>query len=246
MPRFPFSSMGLCLLALAAGCSTTATSNTARTATEQLLISNAVDQSLDKVDFRNFSGSSVFLEEKYVDCVDKNYVISSMRHRLMANGARVVGSADDADVVIEMRSGVVGTNMSDMYVGTPEITLPVGVTIPETRFIERKQQTGTAKLGLVAYDPKTGQSLGIGGNSLAMSDNSNWFVLGVGPFQDGSIRREVTRSTTGNAATVRNQLPTTVAFQAPPTAGMQYVEGAEIPAVDQVSHEESADPNWVQ
>jgi len=39
------------LLAALAGCTTAQTSNTARTATEQLLLSTAVDQSLDKIDF---------------------------------------------------------------------------------------------------------------------------------------------------------------------------------------------------
>ena len=44
----PRSPSGLCLVAVAAllaGCSTNKQTNTARTATEQLLISNAVDQS---------------------------------------------------------------------------------------------------------------------------------------------------------------------------------------------------------
>ena len=80
-----------CLLSacatLGGGCTSTKQSNTARTATEQLLISNAVDQSLNKVDFSPLAASAVFVEEKYIDCVDKGYIIGSIRHKLLQAGA---------------------------------------------------------------------------------------------------------------------------------------------------------------
>ena len=57
------------------GCTHTSTSNTARTAKEQMLLSNAVDQSLDKVDFTPLYGQKVFVDDKYLECVDKNYEV---------------------------------------------------------------------------------------------------------------------------------------------------------------------------
>ena len=102
-------SLAIVLLGVfAVGCTTATTTNTARTSTEQLLISNAVDRALDKVDFTPFSGRAVYLEEKYIDCVDKNYVIASLRHRLLASGATLV-AADAAELIVEARSGGVGT-----------------------------------------------------------------------------------------------------------------------------------------
>lgn len=82
MPRLLFAGW-LIFLTVLAGCTSTKQSNTARTATEQLLISNAVDQSLNKVDFSSLSGSAVFVEEKHLDCVDKGYILGSIRHRLL-------------------------------------------------------------------------------------------------------------------------------------------------------------------
>ncbi len=235
----------LLVLSLTVGCSTAQTSNTARTSTEQLLVSNAVDQSLDKVNFSSFNGAAVFLDEKYVDCVDKSYVVSSVRHRLLTNGARLVDAADKSDVVVELRAGAVGTTSAESYVGIPEIVLPGMLTLPEVRFFEKKSQSGTAKLGLVAYNPKTGAGLGLGGMSLAKSDDNNWSVAGVGPFQNGSIRREVNQSTTGNAGMMRNRLPVTVAFDAPPIANAQYAEDTSlpVPGIDQASH---AEPDWAK
>lgn len=202
-------------LLILVGCTSAQTSNTARTATEQLLISNAIDQSLDKVDFRSFAGQSVYLEEKYVDCVDKQYLIASVRHRILRAGGSLVDKADSADIVLEPRSGGVGTTASSSFLGVPEIVLPGMFTLPEVRFLTRTRQSGYAKVGLAAYDPKTHQALGQGGLSVAQSDDSNYFVAGIGPFQSGSLKAEISRTTTGQAAVVRDRLPPHIAFDRP-------------------------------
>ena len=49
------------ILAVLGGCGTTRMTNTARTGTEQLLLTNAWDQALNQVDFRPLVGVPVFL-----------------------------------------------------------------------------------------------------------------------------------------------------------------------------------------
>ncbi|MBX3435967.1 MAG: hypothetical protein KF861_00530 [Planctomycetaceae bacterium] len=203
------------LAGLIAGCTHSQKSNTARTGMEQLLISNAIDQSLDKVNFQPFGGYAVFLEEKYADSVDKAYLVGSVRHRMLASGARLVDKADDAEVIVELRSGGVGTDASQSFIGIPEVTVPGMLTLPEVRFVERTAQSGTAKVGLVAYDAKTKQVLGHGGTSLSKSSDHNWFVAGMGPFQEGSVKREVSRSTTGANKDRNSTIPEQVVFQSP-------------------------------
>lgn len=200
------------------GCSSTSTSNTARTAKEQLLLSNAVDQSLDKVDFSPLKGQKVFLEEKYLECVDKNYVVGSIRHRIMRAGAHLAGTADDADVVMEVRSGGVGTDTTDAFLGTPEFVLPGMLTLPEVRFIERKAQFGYSKLAIATYDAKTKQALGDGGMSMARSDDNNWNVFGFGPFQDGTLKSEIKRGqqVQDPQGTFQRQMPMSVALKQRP------------------------------
>jgi hypothetical protein len=183
-------------LTAATGCASTLTSNTARTAREQMLLSNAVDRSLNKVDFTPLYGQKVYVEEKYLECVDKPYVVGSVRHRALRAGALLTDKADEAQVVMELRSGGVGTDTTESYLGTTEIALPGLLTIPEIRFAERKTQFGYAKLGLVIYDAETKQVLGDGGVALARSDDSNWYVAGIGPFQKGSLKRDVGRAST--------------------------------------------------
>ena len=220
------------LTGLLFGCTTPSTSNTARTAVEQLLISSAVDQSLNKVDFRPFGGHAVHLSDAYIDAVDKAYIVGSVRHRLLNAGAQLVDKPEEADIVVEIRSGGVGTNTADTFVGTPEIALPGMVTIPEMKIAERTRQSGLAKLGLVAYDAKTKQVLGTGGTSLSEATDNNWYIGGVGPFRGGSLKRELARSTSGAAAETRNTLPATVAFTGPKRSPeepqkIQFASGSE-------------------
>ncbi len=203
----PLSIAGIC------GCAQMKTSTTARTGAEQLLISNSVDQALNKVDWTPFHGKSVFVEEKYIDCVDKAYVIGSIRHRVATAGAKLAAAADKSDIVLEVRSGGVGTDISDAFVGIPAVTVPGFLTLPDIRFVTHQLETGTAKIGLIAYDAKTRKVLGDGGMSLAKSDNSNWYVFGTGPYQTGTIPKEVTRSTTGVDQFPRTQVPDLVSFR---------------------------------
>lgn len=195
------------------GCTSTRQTDTARTAREQLLISNAVDQALSKVDFSSFQGQKVLVEEKYLDCTDKGYVIGSIRHRLMLNGAQIASKPEDADIVMELRSGAVGTDDADSYLGIPQIVLPGMLTLPEVKMVTRNRQTALAKIGMVAYEAKTNRLLGAGGVSSSQSDDNNLYVMGVGPIQSGSARREL-RETTVRMVNQPNQpLPTAVAFQ---------------------------------
>lgn len=213
--RFRFAFVSLLLLLLLTGCTTAKTSHTPRTAKEQLLISNSVDQALDKIDFRPFGGYRVFLEDKYLESVDKNYIVGSIRHRLLYAGAALAPKLEEADIILEPRSGGVGTDHQDSFVGVPELSVPgpFPISTPEVRVLSRETQTGIAKLGLVAYDAKTGTVLGSGGTSLARSDDNNWFVLGMGPYQHGSIHREAERGL--DQPGQRIPLPNQVAFDRP-------------------------------
>lgn len=205
------ASLLLIVLALA-GCTSARQSNTARTASEQLLISNAVDQALAKVDFAAFQGQRVLVEEKYLDCTDKGYVIGTIRHRLMVNGATIAPKPEEADVVMELRSGGVGTDNADSYLGIPSIVLPGMLTLPEVKMVTRTRQSALAKIGLVAYDAKTHQLLGAGGVSSSLADDNNLFVLGIGPFQSGTARQEMKETTPLRVNQPNQPLPTSVAF----------------------------------
>ena len=211
-------------------CTSTITSNTSRTAKEQLLLSGAVERSISKVDLSALGGRKVFIEDKFLECVDKPFIVGSIRHQVMRSGARLADTAETADVVMELRSGGVGTDTSESFLGTPEIFLPGLLTVPEIHFAERKTQFAFAKLGMVLYDAKTRELLGDGGVTLARSDDNNWFVLGVGPFQNGSLRENVNIEKRDTPGMHHRRIPTVVVFGTGPKAAeepqIRFASGA--------------------
>jgi hypothetical protein len=197
------------VLSLVGGCATQKESYTARTGVEQLLVSSAVDQSLDRIDFAPLKRRKVYLDTKYLDCVDKNYVIVSMHHRLMGAGTQIVDKGDEADVIVEIGAGAVGTDGQSLFVGIPEIPLPPPspIAIPKLALFTRTKMNGTAKLLVVAYDAKTKAPVLNTSPVLARSDQNTWNFLGAGAVTSGSVPDEIAAATNEadfNLASVKN------------------------------------------
>jgi hypothetical protein len=186
-----------CLFPVVLGCATNRETETARTGVEQLLVSSAVDQALDKIDLTPVRGAKVHLEEKYLDCVDKNYVIVSLEQRLMSTGATLVGKPEDADVIMHVVSGGVGTDRQEKFIGISEIPLPPPspIMIPQVSLFSRTRANGTAKLRVVAFDAKSRQAVINGNAVLARSDYKSWKGFGAGPMETGSVPTEIAAAT---------------------------------------------------
>lgn len=189
--------MACCSIALVSGCATTKSSDTARTGVEQLLISSATDQALNKVNFEPIRNAKVFVETKYLDCTDKNYIIVALHQRLMRNGSTLVDKAEDAQVIMEVGSGAVGTDRQEFFVGIPAIPLPPPspIALPKMEVFTRTKAMGTAKLTILAYDAKTRQPVVDSGLTLSRADYKQWTVLGANPVVSGSIPDQITSAT---------------------------------------------------
>lgn len=233
MKNFAHSFILLGLMPLVmTGCASTTTTNTARAAKEQLLISNAVDRALNKVNFAPLAGQRIFIDEKYLDCVDKPYVMGSIRHRVAREGGRIAAKAEDADIIVEPRSGVIGTDMQNKFVGVPEITLPGLLTLPEIKVATNEAQQGFAKIGIAVLDAKTGTLLGDGGVSIANSNDNNWYVMGVGPFQNGTIMQEIQDASTRQVGQPYRPLPSVVSMDSPSSGGIRHASTDDVEAGD--------------
>ena len=186
--------IAVALITSAVGCTTTRTSNTDRTGLEQLLISNAIDQALNANQFTSARGRNVFVDEKYLECTDKPYIVGSIRSRVLDAGGRLVDSVDHADVVMEVRSGGVGTDNTDKYIGSPGLAVPgLPFELPEVRLWEQNAQYGTAKIAISCFDTKTGQQIE-NSDVVARSDSSRWNVVGFTTGDTGSVHRELAQA----------------------------------------------------
>src|ERR1700757_4622108 len=70
----------LSLLVLLGGCGPTRWTDTKRTATEQMLISDAIDRAVSRIDFRILSGKDVYLGTAYLgEAGGKEYLTGPLR-----------------------------------------------------------------------------------------------------------------------------------------------------------------------
>ena len=189
-----------------AGCGTTKS----YTATEQLLLSDAVDSTITKIDFRPLAGQKVYLETKFAAganktnqgatesrLVNSDYVISAVRQQLMAAGCLLVEERDKCDLVVEMRLGALGADAHNILYGIPSMNLGgatnliTGVqaipTIPELALAKRDSRSAAAKVALFAYQKDTMEPYWQSGIAQAGSSARDSWWLGIGPFQSGTI-----------------------------------------------------------
>jgi len=182
------------------GCGTTKWSDTSRTGTEQLLISNAIDRVVTKIDFMPMRNKKCFLSTTAISqTTDRDYLATTIRQYLAASGAILATSEADADYVIEVRAGAVGTDRDDLLIGIPATTLPTfpsnpysATTIPELPFIKRTKQRGVAKIALFAYNRETGELVWASGNNVGESNAQNLWFAGTGPLTRGTIYSKMT------------------------------------------------------
>jgi hypothetical protein len=179
------------------GCGTTRRTDTSRTATEQLLLSDAIDRSVSRIDFGLLSGRDVYLDTTYLgSAVDKDYMVSTLRQHMLSCGCVLRDKKDEAQIVVEVRAGVVGTDRHDLLFGVPPTTVSLGALspvpgtptmFPEIAFAKRTDQMGVAKIGVFAYERETGSPIWQSGSDVVASKARDLWVFGTGPFQRGNV-----------------------------------------------------------
>src|SRR4051812_29321022 len=186
--------------ALLSGCGI----NKSRLATEQLVISDAVDKAVATIDFSALSGQKVFFDTQYLDGLtmgpngNVKYVISSLRQQMMAYDLRLQEKVDTADYVVEGRLGVLANDGYEVTYGIPgnaaaasatallAAPVPVAPSIPELSLGRRNHQAGSAKVGLFAYDRVTREPVWQAGVKRGASDVRDSWFMGLGPYQTRS------------------------------------------------------------
>ncbi len=184
------STLALAATPFFAGCGTTKFSDTGRTATEQLLISSAMEDVVDEYDYSRLAGLKIHIQIAN-STTDSEYLKSLIRQQLAANGAFVRDSADDADYVLEVAPGAVGTNRYELMYGIPETSIPAigtvaATSIPEFALIKRTDQKAQVKLNMWAYNKTTGAIIWQSGVQTKSSKIRDRWIFGAGPFTDAT------------------------------------------------------------
>ncbi len=182
------------------GCGTTKSQR----ATEQLLMSDAVDRSVASIDFRPLSGRHVFLDTTYVknlkteEFVNADYIVSSVRQQMLGAGCLLEENQQDAEYVAEMRIGTLGTDSHDVVYGIPANnalssaaslvpSAPALPAIPEISLARKNHEHAAAKIAVFAYHRESRRPVWQSGIVQARSRAKNTWLFGAGPFQSGTI-----------------------------------------------------------
>ena len=187
----PFHFLILMLLLVAPGCGTTQM----RTGTEQLLLSDSVDRTVDKLDVAVLAGRTVFLDTTYIKpvkgvlFVNSDYIVSALRQKLTTSGCLIQDSKAEADYVLEARVGALGTDSLEVTYG-----LPASTAISQAAEIslgKRNSALSTSKIVVFAYHRETGTPVWQSGSAISKSDAKDTWLMGAGPLQRGSIYDDV-------------------------------------------------------
>jgi hypothetical protein len=201
MPRRPLLLPRLCiqLLVLPAvlttvactGCGKAMWSDSKRAATQQLLISDAIERTVMKLDLQPLAGRKVFLETTVLsDVDDAAYLSATLQHQMLDCGCVLAEKREDAEIVLQARAGALGTDRSEVLIGIPATQVEFvgnGTTLPEIALAKKTDQRAVAKISLFAYWRDTGLPVWQSGSKHVASDSRSRWFLGAGPFQNGPI-----------------------------------------------------------
>jgi hypothetical protein len=183
IPRklFLISSALAMAMVLFGGCTTNITTNPARSATEQLLLSTATDHALQSANLQLFSNQKVFLDTTYFDSYDSKYALGTIRDALSRHGVKLEDSITNSDIVIEARSGALSTDNSSYLLGIPNIGVPIPLSgtiqTPELAFYKSETQSSTAKIALLAYAKESRAHIYSSGPLDGKSHNNHFKLL---------------------------------------------------------------------
>ena len=188
--------------ALLGGCGTRRISDTPRTGTEQLLVAAAVDQAVSQLDFAFLADRKVYLDDSRVFPLpagggeatftsevlgilsDRSFMIAGVRAAAMRAGVILVSRPEQAQYVMELRAGAVGTDRNDYILGVPAGQIPwpgMSLTTPEVPVYKSIVQTGVCRVAFVAYSQADGRFFHASGPAYGFSDHKSRWILGAGP-----------------------------------------------------------------
>ncbi|WP_158633399.1 DUF6655 family protein [Tautonia sociabilis] len=180
------------------GCGSIRVTDTPRTATEQLLLSQSWDNAVGAIDFSPLVGPPVYLDTSNLSGVDKGWMVYRIRESMARQGVRLVDDPKEAICVVEAGAAVYATDSASCLLGMPSngvvgaVAGARGLVIPEVALAKKSEQYGVSRLAMFARDLPSGQIVWESGTIEADSFLKNSSVLGI-PMRSGTIEHPADR-----------------------------------------------------
>jgi hypothetical protein len=199
-PRAVLSAL---LVVATTGCATIRVTDPPRTATEQFLLSGAVEAAINQLSADALRDRVVFVDTTYLTTAwqtapELSFMMGEFRAKLLKGGARLAPTRDKAQIVIEVRSNGVSIDRLEFLLGIPSIgfgAIASGIAAsagtplltPELAILKSTRQYGFASVAFVAYWADTGELLASSGPFVGRTFREDWWILGTGPRTIGDI-----------------------------------------------------------
>ena len=177
------------LLGSAAGCvNKQRMTEPIRSVGEQLLFSTAIDRALSELDLEaigRLKGFKVYLSTVYLQTLDQEYLVGSLRDLLLSSGVLVVDDIAQAQIIVEVRSGANSLDSATVTAGIAEDqALPNPVTgapvaLPELAFFKKQNNVSLTKVALVAYHADSREHIFSSGTLLGGAYDRHYQFLGL-------------------------------------------------------------------
>jgi len=184
--------------AAAGGCASARTTDPARTATEQFLLSQAAGEAVAQLSFDPLRGRRVYVDSTFFAASEQQFVLGELRARLLLSGVELMPTREEAEIVMEVRSGGVGIDRYDYLLGIPALQFSgfgdgtgaagnIPLVTPELAIIKRIEQRGVASVAYVAYWRETGEVVANSGPFIGRTLRDDFWFFGIGPRSIGDI-----------------------------------------------------------
>lgn len=165
-----------------AGCAPTNLSLPDRSATEQFLLSAAARRAVEQLSVTALRDRAVFIVPDYFETYDEPFFLGELRAHLLVGGVRLVAVPEEAEVIVEARSGGLGIDYDAGIIGVPGTKFT-----PEVAILKNSRLSGFASVSLVAYWRDTGEVVTASGPHIGQSERTDWWIFGSGPRSAGDI-----------------------------------------------------------
>jgi len=162
--------LALCLVVLGlGGCTTIRETAPQRTATEELLVSTAVDRAIAQVKLKIPPGTKVFVSaDQLQGSDDGKYATGEMKERLLSEGAHLVDDKGKAEAIVEIRAGALSIDDKQTLIGIDSFDAPVpfagqALKLPQIALYSDKERQGVAKIAAFGYNTADGKLIDLTG-----------------------------------------------------------------------------------
>lgn len=167
---------------LATGCAPTNLSLPERSATEQFLLSAAARRAVEQLSVTALRDRQAYIVPAFFETYDEPFFLGELRAHLLLGGVRLVEDPEQAEVIVEVRSGGLGIDYDAGIVGLPRTLIT-----PEVAIVKNTRHAGFASVSLVAYWRDSGEVVTSSGPHVGSSVRTDWWLFGSGPRSAGDV-----------------------------------------------------------